>query len=145
MKKRGTFGIKKIKLDGKVQKMEKKEGMNVFVKGPEGVCVVSFSPQEVNMLKEKFLPPAMSPPKTDGEPKAGWTENKDKLAEVKEEPKKEVPKVEEKSEEKKIEESKTDVKLEKKSDDADTKKSVKKKSSKKKVKKKVKKSVKKKK
>jgi len=56
LKKRGTFGVKKIGLDGNIGKIEKSEGLRVFVKGLEGLGVVVFSPKEVEMLMNKIKP-----------------------------------------------------------------------------------------
>ena len=61
LKKRGTFGVKRIGLEGKIAKIEKsvspvtpeKSGLNVFVKGLEGLGVVGFSPKQVEMIVTK--------------------------------------------------------------------------------------------
>lgn len=53
LKKRGMFGVKKVKLDGKIERIERGEGTNVFVRGLEGIGVVVFSPREVEMIVSK--------------------------------------------------------------------------------------------
>ena len=61
IKKRGTFGVKRIWLDGTIEKIEKKtnpvnpknEGLSVFFRGVDGIGVISFSPKEVEMFVAK--------------------------------------------------------------------------------------------
>jgi len=55
MKKRGVLGVKKIALDGKIGKIEKKDGgLQIFVRGLEGLGVVGFGPREIEMIKKKI-------------------------------------------------------------------------------------------
>ncbi|MFH1425712.1 MAG: hypothetical protein ABIG28_03250 [archaeon] len=53
IKKRGFFGVKKIKLDGQISRVDKGEGMHIFIRGVEGLGLVSLSLKEMQVLKEK--------------------------------------------------------------------------------------------
>lgn len=61
IKKRSAFGVKRIALEGKIEKIEKKasasdpgkQSLVVFFKGLEGLGVINLSPKEVEMLVEK--------------------------------------------------------------------------------------------
>jgi hypothetical protein len=90
VKKRGAFGIKRIPFDGKIEKIEKKEALILYLKGPDGVGIVSFSAKEIDILKdkicEKIVPPIVAA-----------VESTPEKVEVKDVPKvevKDVPKVE---------------------------------------------------
>lgn len=64
IKKRGAFGIKKIALDGKIEKVERSEnpvnpgnhGVSIFFKGVEGLGVIRLSPKESEMVAMSAMP-----------------------------------------------------------------------------------------
>ncbi|MBI2452565.1 hypothetical protein HYV50_05850 [Candidatus Pacearchaeota archaeon] len=60
IRKQGVLGFKRIRFDGKLEKIEKLERKNnpetrlgLFFKGPEGSGVISLSEREVKMISEK--------------------------------------------------------------------------------------------
>ena len=61
LKKRGFWGVKRIGLEGKIERIEKKEtpinseggGLRIFFKGLEGLGGVNLSSREVKMIIEK--------------------------------------------------------------------------------------------
>jgi outer membrane biosynthesis protein TonB len=110
LKRRSAFGVKRHGLDGNIGKIEKKEGLHVFVKGMKGLGLIVFSPKEIEMLSGKIAPKVEPVP-------------------VQVEEKKEEPKVEEK---RVVEEEKDEPMKEEKKASPKKKKTVKKRAKKKK-------------
>ena len=55
LKKRGVFGIKRIPFDGRIEKVERGQdgGLDLYVRGLEGLGLISFSQKELGMLDGK--------------------------------------------------------------------------------------------
>jgi hypothetical protein len=64
IKKRGTLGVKKIFIEGRIEKIEHKQGgvqagkenLTVFFRGLEGIGIIQLSPKEVELIFEKSFP-----------------------------------------------------------------------------------------
>ncbi len=54
LKKRGIVGIKKIGLDGRLEKVDAEEGVKVFVRGLDGLGLIIFSDKEAENLINKI-------------------------------------------------------------------------------------------
>jgi len=54
IKKRGIFGIKKSGIDGRLEKVETKEGLKVFLRGLDGLGLIVFSDKETESLVNKI-------------------------------------------------------------------------------------------
>ena len=61
IKRRGMFGVRRIALEGKIEKIEKRpnpinpeqNGLTLFFKGLEGIGFIHFSSKEIEMLSKK--------------------------------------------------------------------------------------------
>lgn len=55
LKTRGAFGIKRIPFDGRIEKVERGQdgGLDLYVRGLEGLGLISFSQKEIGMLGGK--------------------------------------------------------------------------------------------
>lgn len=64
IKKRGTLGVKKTFIEGKIEKIEHKHGdvqagkerTTIFFRGLEGIGIIQLSPKEIELIFEKAFP-----------------------------------------------------------------------------------------
>jgi outer membrane biosynthesis protein TonB len=99
LKKRGTFGDKRVGLSGKIAKIEKNDGLNIYFKGQNGSGLLSFSPREIEILAEKMILKETEPSAPESQVKEpGAAKVEEVKPETKEEAK-EPEKIEEKQEE----------------------------------------------